>query len=68
MGHSSTVYFDFDGSGSLNIQDSYIEITERAAPTGTANKAKLYAVDVAGKTRLSVIFGSGAAQTIATEP
>ena len=43
-------------------------MTERSAPTGVANVAQVYAVDNGGKTELRVIFGSGAAQTIAAEP
>lgn len=40
-----------------------------SAPSGLANAARLYAVDNgAGKTQLYVIFGSGAAQLLATEP
>lgn len=49
--------------------NGYFCLGEVTAPTGTANTAKLYAVDNgAGKTQLVVIFGSGAAQVIATEP
>lgn len=53
-----------------NTGNGYFYLGEVAsAPTGTANVAKLYAVDNgAGKTQLVVIFGSGAAQVIATEP
>lgn len=40
-----------------------------SAPSGTSNVAKLYAIDNgSGKTQLVVIFGSGAAQVLATEP
>lgn len=48
---------------------STLELTEQTAPTGSANKARIYAEDDGGgKTRLMVIFGSGAAQQIAIEP
>jgi len=47
----------------------YVSMEEMTAPTGVSNKALLYAEDNgSGKTRLVVIFGSGAAQVIATEP
>lgn len=47
----------------------YFELTEMTAPSGAANKARLFAVDNgAGKTRLMVQFGSGAAVQIAIEP
>jgi hypothetical protein len=45
-----------------------LELLERTAPSGAANTARLYAVDDGGKTKLYVIFGSGAAQLLATEP
>lgn len=42
---------------------------QSSAPSGVANTARLYAIDNgAGKTQLVVIFGSGAAQVLATEP
>lgn len=41
---------------------------EISAPTGTADKAKLYLVDNGGKTELRVIFGTGASVLLATEP
>lgn len=47
----------------------YASFEEMTAPTGVANKALLYAEDNgSGKTRLVVIFGTGAAQVLATEP
>lgn len=50
-----------DGTVGLNEHSS--------APPGIANWARLFADDNgAGKTRLRVIFGSGAAITLATEP
>lgn len=47
-----------------------LELLELAsAPAGSTNAARLYAVDNgAGKTQLFVIFASGAAQLLATEP
>lgn len=46
-----------------------LEFREMTAPSGSANVATIYAEDNgAGKTRLMVIFGSGAAQQIAIEP
>jgi hypothetical protein len=54
----------------LDIDAGAIEFAEMTAPgNGAANTARLYAVDNgAGKTQLVVIFGSGAAQVLATEP
>ena len=53
----------------VNVKNNYIQLDERTAPSGTANAGRLYCVDNgSGKTSLRVIFGSGAAQTIATEP
>ncbi len=54
----------------LNINDNNLEMTEMAsAPTGLSNKAKIFAVDNgSGKTKLMVIFGTGAAQQIAIQP
>lgn len=48
----------------------YLEFTEMTAPAApAANKARLFTEDNgAGKTRLVVIFPTGAAQVIATEP
>jgi len=53
----------------LDIRNSYIEMNEISAPaTPAADKGRLY-LDVSGaKTRLMVIFQSGAAQQIAIEP
>lgn len=45
-----------------------IRMFEITAPAGNANEARLFAVDSGGKTVLKVIFGSGAAQVIASEP
>lgn len=44
-----------------------LALQEGATPAGVADKAYIYAVDVAGKTALRVIFGSGAAITLAIE-
>lgn len=48
----------------------FMELSEMSAPSaGAANTARIFAVDSGGgKTVLKVIFASGAAQTIATEP
>jgi hypothetical protein len=48
----------------------YIEQLEQTAPAaGAANTARIYAVDDgAGKTKLCVIFNTGAAQCFATQP
>jgi hypothetical protein len=47
-----------------------LELAEMSAPGGgAANTARLYAVDNgAGKTQLVVVFNTGAAQVLATEP
>ena len=61
----------FDAAGMLMGDEAgvCIRFPEVTAPTGAASTAKLYAEDNgAGKTRLVVIFGSGAAQVLATEP
>lgn len=54
----------------LDIGAGAIEFDEMTAPgAGAANTARLYAVDNgAGKTELVVIFSSGAAQVLATQP
>lgn len=62
-GNVSNVRFRFLNAGALEIY----EMTAPAAPA--ANGARIFAVDNgAGKTVLKVIFASGAAQVIATEP
>lgn len=46
-----------------------LEFLEQTAPSASTNAARIYAEDNgSGKTRLMVIFGSGAAQQIAIEP
>lgn len=46
-----------------------LELQELTAPAGAANHARIYAEDNgSGKTRLMVIFGSGASQQLAIEP
>lgn len=57
------IYLDV-GSG------SFLELTENATiSAGATNTARLYAIDNgAGKTSLRVVFPTGAAQTISTEP
>lgn len=54
----------------LGLNGAAFEIGEMTAPGAPAsNKARIYAEDNgSGKTRLMVIFGSGAAQQIAIEP
>lgn len=44
-----------------------LAMTEQTAPAGVANRAYLYCDDLAGKTRLMVVFGSGAAIQLAIE-
>lgn len=52
-----------DGGGSLDLFE------QSASPVASAGAARLFAVDNgAGKTVLKVIFGTGAAQTVATQP
>lgn len=57
-------------STELDIGAGAMEFDEMTAPgAGAANTARLYAVDNgAGKTQLVVIFSSGAAQVLATQP
>lgn len=62
------------GSGSFRFTQlflsSYIEVAEISAPAApAADKARIYAVDNgSGKTQLAVVFSSGSAQIIATQP
>jgi hypothetical protein len=71
-GGGLSFYIDSTGAHAINnILDSNqgLRLQEQTTPAGVADSAKLYAVDSGGgKTVLRVIFGSGAAQTIATEP
>jgi hypothetical protein len=56
-------------AGNLVVSGGYLELNEMAAPGGgSANTARIYAVDAAAKTRVSAVMPTGAAQTIATEP
>jgi len=59
-----------DWSGRNFFHTDFIEGTEMTAPAApAANKGRLYFEDNgSGKTRLMVIFPSGAAQQIAIEP
>lgn len=66
-----------DGAGSLRdwkarrgSLSEYLDITEMSAPAApAANTARLYVEDNgSGKTRLMVLFPTGAAQVLATEP
>ena len=60
--------FNVNSSG-VEVKAGYSQLNEMTAPSGVANKATMYAEDNgAGKTKLMVIFGSGAAQQIAIEP
>lgn len=48
---------------------TYIEITEMAAPsTPSANNARLFCRDNAGKTELCVMFSDGSVQVIKSQP
>lgn len=60
----------FTGPGNFLLNAGYIELSEITAPANAdANKGRLYLEDNgAGKTRLVIIFPSGAGQVIATEP
>jgi hypothetical protein len=64
IGHSGSP------STRLDIDAGAMEFAEMTAPgAGAANTARLYAVDSGGgKTQLVVIFNTGAAQVLATEP
>lgn len=57
-------------AGPVVVEDDYIEMDEMTAPSApAANGARLFCVDNgSGKTQLKVIFASGAAQVIATQP
>lgn len=57
-------------STALDIGAGAIEFNEMSAPGGgAANTARLYSADNgAGKTQLIVVFNTGAAQVLATEP
>lgn len=78
---SSPAHISVDSSGNvgigtatpstqLDVDAGAIEFAEMTAPGGgAANTARLYAVDNgAGKTQLVVVFNTGAAQVLATEP
>lgn len=58
-------------AGSLKLTNTqnvgYVEIDEMTAPAGAANSVRLFTQDLAGKTQLMAIFGSGVAQQIAIE-
>lgn len=63
---TSEVEIDADG---LDIKTGWLELSERTAPTGLSNSARIYAKDNgSGKTQLVVIFATGAEQVIATQP
>ena len=65
-------YWDVDAAGNVRSpQGGYAELTERVSdpPAPAANGARLYLKDDgAGKTQLCVLFSTGVAQIIATEP
>jgi hypothetical protein len=52
------------------IQNKYVEMVEQAGAPGApaTDHARLYCVDVAGKTVLRVRFATGASVTLASEP
>lgn len=53
----------------LQVVTGYLRLNEMSLPSGVADAAILYAVDNgSGKTSLRAIFGSGAAQTVVTQP
>lgn len=54
--------------GAASPAPGLLQLGERTAPTGTADAARIYAIDVSGKTNLMCIFGSGTAQLLAAEP
>lgn len=68
----TTDIFTISNTGLVDILGStgYVQMTEITAPAaGAANTARLYTEDNgAGKTRLVVLFPTGAAQVLATEP
>lgn len=68
-GSSDSVNLWSEGSSSKNIIEGSMDFVEKSAPSAVANTARLYARDNgSGKTQLVVLFGSGAAQVLATEP
>jgi hypothetical protein len=64
------VQFPVFGAFQNGVESTYLDMNEIAAPAApSANKARIYAEDDgAGKTRLMVVFPTGAAQQIAIEP
>jgi hypothetical protein len=64
------VEFPVFGSFQNGAESTYLDMNEITAPAApSANKARIYAEDDgAGKTRLMVVFPTGAAQQIAIEP
>lgn len=78
-GIGSSAYFGWVGGAILTDRrfstpgldcSQYLDITEMSAPAApAANTARLYVEDNgSGKTRLMVLFPTGAAQVLATEP
>jgi hypothetical protein len=64
------VQFPVFGAFQNGVESTYLDMNEIAAPAApSANKARIYAEDDGtGKTRLMVVFPTGAAQQIAIEP
>lgn len=57
---NGTTIVDID-ENRLDINDHFLQMTEMTPPAGSSNIAKIYADDNgAGKTRLLVVFGTGA--------
>lgn len=77
-GGADIIAFSCGGADSARMTTAGLEMPadkniimneDASAPSGTADKATIYAEDDgAGKTRLMAIFGTGAAQQIAIEP
>ena len=66
--HSSAINIA-NGSGPVALNANYMHLAHIGTPgAGGANSARLFAQTTGGKVSLKVIFPSGAAQTIATEP
>ena len=65
---NGTTEVEIDADG-IDVRNGWYEGTEIAAPSGLSNHFRIYGIDNgAGKTKLMVQFGTGAAQQIAIEP
>ena len=63
---STIVEIDADG---IDIRSGFLELRETTAPAGQSNDSRIYSEDNgAGKTKLMVKFGTGAAVQLAIEP